>query len=253
MERIYPFVYMNDVGDRFQRETSYHPDTLKGHTPDLSRRPDRYKSIEAPLEIISLPAPYLPQSVFLWTAISERRSQRQFRKEKTLKLDFLSTLLWASQGITGRLGDILLRATPSAGALYAVETYLYARAVHGLENGFYHFRPMAFDLEFIREGDYTDALYEAALNQAMLKKAQVTFIWSAIVERAKWKYKQRAYRYIYLDAGHIAQNLYLASEGLGLGACVIGSFFDENVNCLIGVDGISETTVYMAAVGWPEE
>lgn len=251
MERQYPFVHINEIGDRFQRETSYHPDRLKGHNPDWGYRPDSFKSVECPLDIISLPEPIMPERTSLWSVIAERRSCRQFKTEKILTLDLLSTLLWATQGITARLGDVLLRTAPSAGALYAIETYFYARSVEGLERGFYHFRPRAFDLEFIREGDFTSTLTEAALKQAMIKKAQVTFIWSAVTERAKWKYRQRAYRYIYLDAGHIAQNLYLAAGGLGLGVCALGAFFDENINCLIGIDGISETTVYMAVTGWP--
>ncbi len=83
----------------------------------------------------------------------------------------------------------------------------------------------------------------------MVADAQVCFIWTAVVERSKWKYRQRAYRYIYMDAGHIAQNLYLAATALGLGVCSIGAFYDDRVNALLGLDGIRETTVYLASVG----
>jgi len=79
--------------------------------------------------------------------------------------------------------------------------------------GIYHFRPHAFDLELIRRGDHSKELAEAALGQMIVRRAQVSFIWSAVVARSKWKYRQRAYRYIYLDAGHIAGNLYLARRG----------------------------------------
>lgn len=65
----------------------------------------------------------------------------------------------------------------------------------------------------------------------------------------KWKYMERAYRYIYMDAGHIAQNLYLAATALGLGCCAIGALYDEEVNRLVGADGVDETTVYMCTVG----
>jgi len=75
------------------------------------------------------------------------------------------------------------------------------------------------------------------------------FIWTAVVQRSKWKYKERGYRYIYLDGGHIGQNLYLAATALELGCCTIGALFDEEVNELIGVDGTEETVVYMGAVG----
>ena len=83
----------------------------------------------------------------------------------------------------------------------------------------------------------------------MVESAQITFIWTAIVERSKWKYLQRAYRYIYLDAGHIAQNLYLSAEALGLGVCGIGAFIDDEVAELIGIDETKEIVLYLAAVG----
>ena len=251
MKKTYPSLYLHDVGDRFQRETSYHPEKTKGHSLDWSQRPEVYKNVEAPLGHIPLPEPSMPEAVSLWDVIMNRRSRRQFAPHKTMTLQQVSTLLWAGQGITAQQGDMLLRTTPSAGALYTIETYFYAQSVSGLDRGFYHFRPRVFDLEFMREGDYTSSLAEAALKQSMVKKAQITFIWSAVIDRAKWKYKDRAYRYMYLDAGHIAQNLYLAAEALGLGMCVIGAFYDESVNCLIGIDGMTETAVYMAVVGWP--
>ncbi|RQW78804.1 MAG: SagB/ThcOx family dehydrogenase, partial [Geobacter sp.] len=73
--------------------------------------------------------------------------------------------------------------------------------------------------------------------------------WTAVVARAKWKYRQRAYRYIYMDAGHIGENLCLAAAALKLGCCTIGAFFDEEVNAVVGIDGVSETAVYMGVVG----
>lgn len=239
------------VGDKFQAETSYHPDKLKGYTLDWARRPEIYKHYEAPLAIIALPEPKLPDQPSLWTVLQNRRSRRSYDPLKTLALNDLAVLLWATQGLTARHGEFMLRTSPSAGALYPVETYLYARAVDGLNQGIYHFRPYSFDLEFLREGDFSRPLAEALLGQSMVMKAQVTFIWSSVVDRAKWKYRQRAYRYIYLDAGHIGQNLYLAAEALQLGVCAIGAFFDNQVNTLVGIDGIDETVIYLAAVGWP--
>jgi SagB-type dehydrogenase family enzyme len=91
----------------------------------------------------------------------------------------------------------------------------------------------------------------AALGQEIVADAQVTFIWSAVLARGKWKYRERAYRYIYIDAGHIGQNLYLAAEALGLGVCTIGAFFDDDANRIIDVDGTEETIIYMGCVGYP--
>jgi len=77
----------------------------------------------------------------------------------------------------------------------------------------------------------------------------VSFIWTAVIERSRWKYQQRAYRYIHLDAGHVCQNLYLACEALGLGCCAVAAFDDDAVNEIIGVDGKGEFVVYLATVG----
>jgi SagB-type dehydrogenase family enzyme len=170
-----------------------------------------------------------------------------------LPVNTLSALLWAMQGITSEAGNFQFRSAPSAGALYPIETYFLARSVESLEQGIYHFRPLAFDLELIKPGDFSRDMAQAALGQGIVATAQVTFIWTAMVERSKWKYRQRAYRYIYLDAGHIAQNLYLAGTAEGLGVCGIGALFDDAVNALIGVDGTEETVVYMASVGCPPE
>jgi len=92
-------------------------------------------------------------------------------------------------------------------------------------------------------------LASAALNQDLIARCGATFVWTAVIPRTKWKYRERCYRYIYLDAGHIGENLYLAVEALGLGCCTIGAFYDEEINQLIGVDGIEETTIYLGVVG----
>jgi SagB-type dehydrogenase family enzyme len=239
------------IGERFQEETKYTPDTIGGHYLDWDHMPDRYKNYPESNGKIALPEPRFGKSANLWETIYKRRSLRDYSSDLLLTLDILSTLLWASQGITAAAAGYQFRTAPSAGGLYPIETYLLARAVEGLEKGFYHFRPNAFDLECLKAGDFATALAAAALGQGMIANAQVTFIWTAVVARSKWKYRQRAYRYIYLDAGHIAQNLYLAGTAAGLGVCGIGAFFDDQVNALIGLNGTEETTLYLASVGWP--
>jgi len=238
------------IGERFQQETKYDPDRMEGHALDWRRQPEPYKNYEAPLAIISLPEPELTGDPHLWRLLHSRRSRREFDAGRSLAAGKLSALLWATQGVTARYGDVLFRTAPSAGGLYPIETYLLARAVEGIEPGIYHFRPSTFDLEFLKRGNLARDVAAAALGQRMVMTAQVTFIWTAIVERSRWKYRQRAYRYIYLDAGHIGENLYLAAGALGLGVCAIGAFFDDKANNIIGVDGIEETVIYLAAVGW---
>jgi SagB-type dehydrogenase family enzyme len=239
------------IGERFQQETKYTPHNLGGHHLDWTRMPERYKNYLDPIRRCELPEPHFAEGANLWDTLRRRRSERNYYADLNLPLEVLSNLLWATQGITAGTSSYQLRTAPSAGGLYPVETYLLVRAVEGLDQGFYHFRPHTFDLEYIRSGDFGSALAEAALGQEMVADAQAVFLWTAVIERSRWKYRQRAYRYLYLDAGHIAQNLYLAGTALDLGVCGVGAFFDDRVNALVGVDGTEETILYMASVGCP--
>jgi SagB-type dehydrogenase family enzyme len=145
------------------------------------------------------------------------------------------------------------RTAPSAGALYPIETYLVVSDVSDLNPGIYHYSVQKHELETLKKGKFTREMVRAGMGQEMLRKAAVTFVWTAIFERSKWKYRQRAYRYVYLDTGHIAENLALAATSLGLGSCQIGALFDDEVNLIIGVDGIEESVLYMSTVGQPAD
>jgi SagB-type dehydrogenase family enzyme len=121
--------------------------------------------------------------------------------------------------------------------------------VQGIEPGLYHYVVEGHELEQLRAGDLRQVVAQAALDQLVASRAGVVFIWTAIFERSQWKYKQRAYRYVYLDAGHIAQNVALGAVALGLGSCQIAAFYDKETNILLGVDGRDESAIYMTAVG----
>jgi len=144
-----------------------------------------------------------------------------------------------------------LRTAPSAGALYPVETYVAANRITELESGIYHYSVRSHALEQLKQGDFRGKVSAAALDQHMCGEAGAVFIWTGMFHRSTWKYQQRAYRYVYLDAGHIAQNLALAAQALGLGSCQIAALYDDEVNEIIGVDGLEESAVYMSAVGKP--
>ena len=238
------------IGDRFQGETKYVRDKLPAGYLDWRKKPGTYKSYqEAPK--IALPAPERVGGMPLWEAVGERRSVRDFRPSP-LSAVGLSQLLWSSQGVTKIMGEYALRSAPSAGALYPVETYLSVQMVVGIEPGIYHYGVREHELELLRTGDFREAVAEAALDQGFLAEAAVVFAWTAVFARSKWKYKERAYRYVYLDAGHIAQNLALAAVALGLGSCQIAALYDDEVNAVLGVDGKEESVVYMTAVGRPK-
>lgn len=119
----------------------------------------------------------------------------------------------------------------------------------GLDPGLYHYAVADHTLEQIRTGDLRAELVRAGIGQEMLGTAQVCFILTAVFGRTRWRYRERAYRYILLEAGHIGQNIYLAATGLGLGASAVGAFLDDAVNRLLGVDGEEEATLYLLSVG----
>jgi SagB-type dehydrogenase family enzyme len=123
--------------------------------------------------------------------------------------------------------------------------------VEGVDAGLYHYDVQHHQLEQLRTGDLRVEIARAALDQRMAALANVVFVWTAVFPRSMWKYRQRAYRYVYLDAGHIAQNLALAAVALGLGSCQIAALYDEEANELLGVDGVEESTIYMTVVGRP--
>ena len=256
-------------GRAFQEKTAYHRYSMEQHELDWRSKPPTYKFYpHAP--VINLPSPALDpdedRAPDLWTCVSRRRSVRAFGTAPLTPLD-LSRLLWASAGVTTSYvtprGQDFYRAAPAAGGLYPIETYVVANNVEDLEPGLYHYRVTGVDilerpivegshaLEQLKTGDFKSQIAAAALDQPMCGKAGAVLVWTAVFARSEWKYRERAYRYFYLDAGHIAAHLSLAAVAQGLGSCPVAAFFDDEVNALVGIDGRTEGVVYMAAVGRP--
>ncbi|MBM4295148.1 MAG: SagB/ThcOx family dehydrogenase [Deltaproteobacteria bacterium] len=233
------------IGRRYLNETRYRRDSLgeKASYPRVAL----YKEYPDAVRRIALQAdPGLPGD--LWDCLRRRRSQRQYQT-RPLRLEELAALLWAAQGVSFSSRNYLLRTAPSAGALYPVETYVAVHQVEGLAPGIWHLEVPDFELALIREGDARRPLTDAGLFQSFLGTAGAVFIWTGILNRAMWKYRERAIRYLFLDAGHICQNLMLAATALGLGTCPVGAFFDGEVEELLGVDGREEVALYLASVG----
>jgi SagB-type dehydrogenase family enzyme len=177
-------------------------------------------------------------------AIRKRRSTRSY-SGKPMGLGELSVILFSAQGITGELEGTKLRAAPSAGALYPIELYAVVHNVSGLAPGLYHYNPFEHSLTQLREGDLRNAIYSAGLTQDALRNANVVLVLSAVPERTT----RRGRRYIYMEAGHIAENALLEAVSLGLGAVPVGAFFDDRLNELLGIDGKEEISLHLVAVG----
>jgi SagB-type dehydrogenase family enzyme len=238
-----------EAGDLFQEKTKYFRGKLGGGPLLWRSAPETYKRYPKTPKF-ELNPPSKEGGMPLWEAINHRRSIRNFSNRPMTK-NTLSQLLWAAQGITHKAIGFEFRAVPSAGALYPVETYLIVNNVEGIEQGVYHFGVENHELEQLAVGDFREAIALAALDQDMAYSACVVFVWTAVFARSKWKYDQRAYRYVYLDAGHIAQNLALAAVSSSMGTCQVGALYDDEVNSIISVDGEEESVLYMTAVGYP--
>jgi SagB-type dehydrogenase family enzyme len=221
---------------------------MQGARADASP-PGLYKEyVDAPR--VALPPPDPLSEMAMDEALRKRRSVRAYA-ERPLSSRQLSYLLWAASGIQPRDGERFFRTAPSAGALYPVETYVVVNNVEGVAPGVYHYAVASHSLEELRSGDHRRAVTGAVMGQKWCEQAGAVIIWTAVFGRSTWRYRDRTYRYVYLDAGHMAQNLALSAVTLGLGACQIGALYDDEVNAIIGVDGEEEGVLYMSVVGWP--
>jgi SagB-type dehydrogenase family enzyme len=186
----------------------------------------------------------------LISLLKNRRSVRRFTDEP-FSLAELAFLLWATQGVISRPGPaVTLRTVPSAGARHAFETYLYCRRVDGIEEGIWRYLPLEHRLLFeFSEPGLASRIATACLGQRFAAQGAVTFFWSVIPARMEWRYGPAAHRVLPLDAGHVCQNLYLAAEAIGAGACAIGAYNQQELDILLRLDGEEEFVLYLAPVG----
>lgn len=239
-------VSSSSIGQLFHQKTKHTLLNVLGSVLNWESQPPLYKNYPK-AKTFKLTKPVY-EGFSLEEALRARRSIRDY-SNKLISLDILSQLLFAAQGVTGQDGDLMLRTAPSAGALYPIEIYAVVNNVAGLEKGIYHYAVTDHSLKLVQKGDFRKRITGCALDQEMAGESDVTFILTAIFRRMTWKYEERGYRYAYIEAGHIGQNIALQSASLGLGAVGIGAFYDDDINQLVGIDGKTEATLYLYAVG----
>ena len=177
-------------------------------------------------------------------AIHERRSVREY-KGKKLKITDVSQILWAAQGISDSAG---YRTTPSAGALYPLELYAVIGNVEDVAQGVYKYRPREHELVKVRDGDIRNHLADAALRQDFIKEAALVLVFSAVYERTTQKYGDRGIRYVQIEIGHAAQNVYLQAVSLDLGTVAVGAFHDNKVSEILNMPD-KEIPLYIMPIG----
>lgn len=193
---------------------------------------------------VLLPPPRSEGMYSVEQALASRRSVRAFAS-RPLRLTDASQILWACQGISGPGG---LRTAPSAGALYPLEVFLVSGEVEGLAPGIYRYLPADHTLETIRSGDFRNDLFGSALNQTAVRDAPATLVIAGVYDRTTGKYGERGIRYVHMEAGHAAENVYLQAGALGVGTVSIGAFHDGEVQRILLLD--NEDPLYLMPVGY---
>jgi SagB-type dehydrogenase family enzyme len=200
-----------------------------------------------------LPEPRLTSDMSVEEALLNRRSIREFKDEQITLAD-ISQILWAAYGITHKQNSPAflrggLRTAPSAGGLYPLEIYLVCGKVEGLKPGLYKYLSESHELELLIEGDVRKDLAKAALAQDFIAQAPASVFFSAVYRRTTQKYGKRgSERYVCMDLGHSAENVYLQATALNLGTCAVGAFTDEMVSLVLQLPD-EETPLYIMPIG----
>lgn len=241
------------IGHDFLQKTRYEhlepSDQTRGLPPPPLELPADPAATRLPLANVALPD---HGAMPLGEAIARRRSLRDYASTP-LSGEDLAFLLWATQGVTRIIpGAATLRTAPSAGARHALETFVLVNRVTGYEPGLYRYRALSHELSACdTEPHVARQAAKGCLGQGFVASSAAAFIWAAVPYRMTWRYGERGFRYLHLDAGHVCQNLYLAAESIGCGACAIAAFDDDAMNRLVGADGHDLFVIYAATVGHP--
>lgn len=198
-------------------------------------------------QVAELPKPKTRGERSVEEALEKRRSIREYVREP-LGVEEVSQLLWAAQGITEPLRGF--RTAPSAGATYPLETYIVVKrnGVVGFEPGVYHYDPRGHTLTLVVDGDFSEQLMAAAVDQEWVYEAALNIVITAVFERTTQRYGDRGVHYVYMEAGHVGQNVYLQATALDLGTVVIGAFYDERVREILAAPR-EEKPLYIIPIG----
>ena len=206
-------------------------------------------------EFVQLPEPgLLDDKELSFLELIELRETVRCYSDKPLSQKELSLLLWCSQGVKGMTEwGTTMRNVPSAGGRHAFETYLYLRRVEGIEPGIYRFLALGHALQLVTKDEAEiEKFISAFKSKGVVENCAALFLWTAVYDRMTYQFGHRSARYIFLDAGHVCQNLYLAAYTQMTGVCALGAFYEDKLCEVLGLDGENEFPVYGAAVGKPE-
>lgn len=233
---------------QYHLDTSYHRAAMAPHSLDWANQPDVFKAYPAgeylDLNDIAIDLP----ETSLWEAAAGTTSVREpadIKRADLARLLFLAYRLTAQRRHAG--GTFYYRSVASAGALYPTELYVLITRSEDIDVGLYHYAIGSSRLIRLRHGDLSPHLAALAPHWRHHLPVAAFFI-SGIFFRSAWKYRQRAYRYVLLDGGHLLANLILAQKALGFPVRTTCDFDDGRVNTLMGIDDRREVCLVCAAV-----
>lgn len=206
---------------------------------------DRYPKIVLPKQLFTL-------DLSLEHALNQRKTTLDMAPA-SLSLTQIATILHYCYGVnrnnTNTQFTRPFRMVPSAGALYPLDIYFHSSSINEISPGFYHYNPVENQLSFLKEGDYTEEISKRMVFGEIAKKSSLIIFITGLFERSVFKYKDRGYRFVLIESGHVGQNIDLICAAMNLGVMNIGGYFDREIDEFLELDGVNQSTVYMAAIG----
>ncbi len=245
----------------FHENTKLAPEVARQQAASLVMSPlEKFISSRGFRQHPRLPSVPLPEcqpaEARLGEVLRSRRSRRELQGPITLlQLSALlqqalgPTLVYQTEpeGITQAI-----RAWPSAGGLYPLDTYVVAQRVDGLDPGVYHYNIATVALERLPTRGPGELLRDGFFWQEWVTTAACAILLVASFERPLAKYGERGYRLVLLDAGHAAQNVLLVAEQERVSACAVAGFCDDALAADLDIDGVDEAVVHAIILGTPE-
>lgn len=248
-----------DPGENFVEASKLHRHLVEAEVPGIRELAQSPLLLDATARAtkpypqqppIHLPPPTIFEERMSYRELLQnRRSPRHLAPAAPLSLEQLSWLCWATDGNNGEISPGRYgRTAPSGGALYPRDLFV-ATSGGQLDPGLYHYNPYNHQLEYVNKTTSEELAKGTA--QPDLGAGGSGLVLSASFWRNRMKYEQRGVRFSLIELGHVAQNALLAATMLGLAALPLGGFFDEEINAMIGLDGLHETVAYVIMLGKP--
>lgn len=193
---------------------------------------------------IALPAAHV-QGDFS-AVVAHRRSRRDFDRAP-IDAGQLGSILRCACGITDETGR---RAYPSGGARYPIEIYpLVFQGSREVPAGIYHYNVKRHALDVLETRQFTGNEIAGIFTYPFIQKASFALVLTAVFNRTFMKYGDRGYRYILIEAGHVAQNICLTAEALDLKCVPLVGTKDTSMERLLEIDGFTEAVIHSVIVG----